>query len=540
MNTDSEAISPSRHKRLGTSEFQSPTKPLHSIFRRQNSFDSADSSTSFGSNRRSISPIRKSLSNSLYNPTSPSRLSTTAGKLRNLVPMLSGSRSSVHTDVSQITSLTSQLFQPVQDDSTSIRDFADTSGDDDDDSGSKYSASVESILQEYTDDSPKKKFFFNEHFDEKSLASVKRNISTKSVIERTLNETRSDFEGTSGSHNSSVGRSSKDFAIFHDASGFIGSSSSNRSSSANPAANKHMTALSSIDNNTSSSSSRNKIYYDTTTYDNLNETSERPLFEQKSFINSRTSLNSGELLSKLNRSLSDVADRHVHPSRAVVAYRVKNSQSPKLIQIPNPEPAHYHDSDISSENSIGSITVPTTRGIVSKAPKFGSAYLGSARRPPPQAPVQDSLYKYNQHEDMYQSQTTKTVVDGFPAIGTAQSNVTSPDYTDYDESYFGNLEEKQSQEYVAPQHFSWSYFVLLMGIGLILPPIYFLVSLGIFDKLKSSKNYYNGIYYQQQLSVNRGRVVKFSPRQKLVSFFVGILWFSIVLGMIGVGFGLTQ
>ena len=66
---------------------------------------------------------------------------------------------------------------------------------------------------------------------------------------------------------------------------------------------------------------------------------------------------------------------------------------------------------------------------------------------------------------------------------------------------------------------------LLMLLGLIVPPLYFVIPIGLMDRD------YLGLRYANKPS-------KIHNNTKIISLILGILWLLIVLAMIGVGIGL--
>ncbi|CAD1810053.1 putative integral membrane protein [Candida parapsilosis] len=102
-------------------------------------------------------------------------------------------------------------------------------------------------------------------------------------------------------------------------------------------------------------------------------------------------------------------------------------------------------------------------------------------------------------------------------------------------------QQKQEGEYDSPYHFipySMLQFSLLMLVGLVAPPIYFLTTLGLFDGKDNQSSYYGGMTSYKVNSSNRGVYVKkFTKSQKIISFVIGLVWVLIVLAMIGVGLG---
>lgn len=502
-------------------------------------FGSRNSEIESPNRSRGLSPTR-----SILSTASPSRSakSPTRSLVQVLLPKFARSHTSITTEQFQ-----QQLEYHGRDlrardvSNVSLNDFADTSSE-----GSKSQAeldaeSLEDIFKEYHEDH--KSFVFKEDFDEgdKTKSTIDRPDRFSKSFEQSLDKLAKDILDDEYTSSSASRR-------YFDASNVSGSS-------------KNVSS----DKNTSSSSERKK-YFDTTEHD-TNDTLERILQSFK-MQNSMISLNSEELLNKLeHKSLNELLEKSfddkLNSVEPIVLYRVRDNQSPKLIQIGSPQQVHFHDSDISTDNSLHSIEVPTKEYSDDFLPTFGP----QVRRPPPNIPI-DSLDKINQHEKMYDtspkvnynptyphfnttrpdehhnytsSETTKindspVLLAGYPITKTG-STISSPNITN---DYYSDEELFLNEKFKYPKFFTWKYFSVMMIIGLIIPPLYFLLSLGIFDKLSNEKNYYTGIYYKQQYLINHSRVVKFSPLQKTISFFIGLFWFAIILAMIGVGFGLTQ
>lgn len=506
-------------------------------------FGSRNSEIESPTRSRGLSPNRSILSS-----TSPSRStkSPTRSLVQVLLPKFARSHNSITTEQFQ-----QQLEYHGRDlrardvSNVSLNDFADTSSE-----GSKSQAeldaeSLEDIFKEYHDDH--KSFVFKEDFDEgdKTKSTIDRPDRFSRSFEKSLDKLAKDILDDDYTDSSTSRR-------YFDASNVSGSSKN-----------------ASSDKNTSSSSERKK-FFDTSEHTDTNNTLERILNSFK-YHNSLISLNSEELLNKLeHKSLNELLEKSFDDHKVantiepIVLYRVRDNQSPKLIEISSPQQVHFHDSDISTDNSLHSIEVPTKEYSDDFLPTFGP----QVRRPPPNIPI-DSLDKFNQHEKMYDtspkanynptfphfnttrpeehhhnytsSETTKindspTLLAGYPIVKSG-SAISSPNITN---DYYSDEELFLNEKFKSPKFFTWKYFTVMMILGLIIPPVYFLLSLGIFDKLSNEKNYYTGIYYKQQYLINHSRVVKFSPFQKTISFLIGLFWFAIILAMIGVGFGLTQ
>lgn len=94
---------------------------------------------------------------------------------------------------------------------------------------------------------------------------------------------------------------------------------------------------------------------------------------------------------------------------------------------------------------------------------------------------------------------------------------------------------RNEQIYQGPQFVTWSNWLVMMALGLVAVPIYFLLPLGAFD---------HGGFLRSRHPVGKGAEVnwryhrRYSRAQKMASLVIGLLWLAIVLAMIGVGFGL--
>lgn len=77
---------------------------------------------------------------------------------------------------------------------------------------------------------------------------------------------------------------------------------------------------------------------------------------------------------------------------------------------------------------------------------------------------------------------------------------------------------------ITKRYHSWFYFLVIMIVGLVAPPVYYLVTLGVMDRRRS----------------RHGPQPRFLRGQKFVSLAIGIVWILVVLAMIGVGFGVGQ
>jgi hypothetical protein len=132
---------------------------------------------------------------------------------------------------------------------------------------------------------------------------------------------------------------------------------------------------------------------------------------------------------------------------------------------------------------------------------------------PEPAILRDSLSRHNSHELMF-----------------------NPEQNEDNPFNFGDIEKQLIDYYRETSYYSWTQFIIMMTLGLVICPLYFLISVGLLD-YSSNKQYYSGLYYSGTKSTNHWQR-RYSKTQKLLSFLIGIVWFIIVIAMIGVGLGL--
>ena len=125
--------------------------------------------------------------------------------------------------------------------------------------------------------------------------------------------------------------------------------------------------------------------------------------------------------------------------------------------------------------------------------------------------------------------------------GDIGSTISSPRFSDEEDFYDAYDDEKSLIPRKKYQHYSYWYFATMMILGLILPPIYFLIPTGTFDRLLIPGTSTNSkIHYNPQVRSRRNNIIRFSTVQKLISMLIGLFWIAVVLAMIGVGIGLSQ
>lgn len=132
--------------------------------------------------------------------------------------------------------------------------------------------------------------------------------------------------------------------------------------------------------------------------------------------------------------------------------------------------------------------------------------------------LHDTLSKNNSHEHMLNN----TPTTNYNTIGSSYEDLEKNDLS----PILNQIRHKTH---------SWPLFILIMIIGLAVPPIYILLAAGFFDNNNTSNRQYN--LQLTYLVVNPNQKKRFSKTQKLISFIIGLLWLCIVLAMIGVGLG---
>lgn len=157
----------------------------------------------------------------------------------------------------------------------------------------------------------------------------------------------------------------------------------------------------------------------------------------------------------------------------------------------------------------------------------------------PSAVVSDRLRKQNSHEDMIaqRDNSTTSYHDNFSddfnddlqdTIDVSSSNDIFDEKHVYDPARYFNF-------------YPWWYFGLLMILGLVVPPVYFLISCGVFDVNNRYKQFRLNYYFQGYAHQHKDlpRRVKFTRTQKWISFIFGLFWVSVVLSMIGTSLGIV-
>lgn len=176
-----------------------------------------------------------------------------------------------------------------------------------------------------------------------------------------------------------------------------------------------------------------------------------------------------------------------------------------------------------------------------------STKIGRTRMPipPPIIPntvLADRLRKQNSHEDMIPQQHHDDSTTSYHDNFSDDLNDDLQDTIDASSSSNGIFDEKRI--YDQSRYFNfypWWYFGLLMVLGLFVPPVYFLITCGVFDVNNKFQQFRLNYYFQQYSRHNRElpRRVKFTRTQKWISFLFGLFWISVIVSMIGTGLGLA-
>ncbi|CUM64548.1 uncharacterized protein PRCAT00002154001 [Priceomyces carsonii] len=162
--------------------------------------------------------------------------------------------------------------------------------------------------------------------------------------------------------------------------------------------------------------------------------------------------------------------------------------------------------------------------------------------PIPSNMLLDTLAKRTSHERMFDTDNTNNNYNDTTIISDGANNLLiSQDDLNSSHSYelqYNYDQEKWIQATSLKVIYSNVNFALMMLLGLLVPPIYFLVPVGAFDSTNAGRHHH---FPLSQLG-NQGHLIpvglkRYSKNQKLLSFALGIIWLTIILAMIGVGIG---
>lgn len=167
--------------------------------------------------------------------------------------------------------------------------------------------------------------------------------------------------------------------------------------------------------------------------------------------------------------------------------------------------------------------------IQNRDPKVN--FSSKIQRPPSVRQSQDSLSRQSSHRNMFngtsQDHLSSNAYDLEKTPFDTLYGMNQKHYDEYDFKYgtftFPNQIGKKS-------YYSFTLFVFMMLMGLIVPPIYPLVTFGFFD------NYRYDYRTPEHLLVNRVNNYKsFSTTQKMISFGLGLSWLCIAIAMLVTG-----
>ncbi|KAI5969119.1 hypothetical protein CANMA_001786 [Candida margitis] len=234
-----------------------------------------------------------------------------------------------------------------------------------------------------------------------------------------------------------------------------------------------------------------------------------------------------------------------------------DSNSPVANEPFVPKPQESHDGSIAGSSGVGTRSaarVSNASLTLSQGQSLGDREFGNHQdlsHDIPKSPSQqeqtdvpEDAHFRNESLVLSQPKRNLFVSDQQPSSNMIDSEKHVNDYTyksPRDQTYIPRQQQKQEGEYDSSYHFlsySWLQFALLMLVGLVAPPIYFLTTIGLFDGKDRHHSYYGGMTGYKVNDSNQGIYVKkFSKSQKIASFIIGLIWILIVLAMIGVGLG---
>lgn len=205
-------------------------------------------------------------------------------------------------------------------------------------------------------------------------------------------------------------------------------------------------------------------------------------------------------------------NRSRNPTPPEVSSKSGNSSAPSLREYYSPSIASASHAYFQQNfgNNIGDFR--------HNKPRDSPALVSPIAQPGPNPFLRDTVSQQTSHDHML-------------------DDVDSSGLLDYDLEKYALHNRSKTYQRQAPQFHSWGAFAAMMALGLIVPPVYFLLSLGVFD-LSGRTGAYKGLYYAQEKDSQQIRGKKYTPWQKMLSLGAGVFWFCVILAMIGVGLGL--
>lgn len=223
----------------------------------------------------------------------------------------------------------------------------------------------------------------------------------------------------------------------------------------------------------------------------------------------------------------------------------RNPQTPKHVYIGESASLSQHSFNSLSSNTRANPTTANTGStrVTSTNQDYiarnFNQYIGDFRHDKPRSvatsPSTGSLSPAFPHNAVVVDRLNNQPSDHPHSTGRTQSHDSIYSQDSFDlgefEKQIGDISKDRTNNVDSACFYSYSKFLLLLLIGLIVPPIFFLLTLGVFDT--SNRSNHSGLsYYKGDLGK------KFSKTQKIISLIIGLLWFSVVIAMIGVGIGL--
>lgn len=223
----------------------------------------------------------------------------------------------------------------------------------------------------------------------------------------------------------------------------------------------------------------------------------------------------------------------------------KNPQTPKHVYIAESASLSQHSFNSLSSNTRANPTTANTGStrVTSTNQDYidrnFNKHIGDFRHDKPRSvatkPSTGSLSPAFPHNAVVVDRLNNQPSDHSNSAGRTQSHDSIYSQDSFDlgefEKQIGDTNKDRTNNEDSARFYSYPKFLLLILIGLIVPPIFFLLTLGVFDT--SNPSNHSGLsYYKGDLGK------KFSKTQKIISLIIGLLWFSVVIAMIGVGIGL--
>ncbi|KAG5421898.1 hypothetical protein I9W82_000991 [Candida metapsilosis] len=235
---------------------------------------------------------------------------------------------------------------------------------------------------------------------------------------------------------------------------------------------------------------------------------------------------------------------------ALSPHSASGSNSPDPNEVLASKPLESHVGSVSGSSGIGSRSAARMSNASSTLsryqtiddPRFDN-HPTKFTQPDVHGQRQEDAQLPGQHLVLSQPKRNLFLNDRQPSSNMIDAEKEIHDFTyktPQDQTHFAR-QEKQEVTHESTYKFlpyTWLQFSLLMVVGLVAPPIYFLITAGLFDGRDGPGSYYGAMTGYKVNHSNQGVYVKrFTKSQKITSFVIGLVWVLIVLAMIGVGLG---